>query len=279
MADTNLSRYAQVLRLLAQTPKVSAAAVQAIEQHEAKYGIVLPAAVRDWYALEGAVDMLAQRTGACGPNSLDGLLKEIAAVISAPKGSRKPRVSFYGPWRVNTGYEADLMLDGSDDPAVYSDSDDQEKPFSKFVLDIAWWKTTFDEVLGIHVSGEDWWDFDAVCGPTHLRYLTERFEELPREPHPAYTCPFDTPEYRGFRFFRAGGRVAVATKGDPAVGDRPAVYQLSADTEDNLFDLYESVKFCHGLAVELCTNEQVVYAEMKTRFVARFRSAEVRDPG
>ncbi len=176
---------------------------------------------------------------------------------------------------MNTGYEADLILDGSDDPPIFIDPEGREQPFSRYVRDMAWWKTTFDDVPSIHAGGRDWWDFAAGCGPKDLRFLTEQFEELPREPHPFLTWAFDRPELRGFRFFRGGWRVAVATKGDPTEGERPAAYDLSAVSEEELFRLYEFVRPCQGVPLHLCPVKPTSYAEITERFVGRFPSAKV----
>src|SRR5258708_3830374 len=93
-----LKYHAPALRLLGHKPQVSPEAIRAIEQCEVACGVALPASVREWYALEGAVDMLAQRQGACGPNSLAGILEGFAAAVSRPEGRERPRITFYGPW-------------------------------------------------------------------------------------------------------------------------------------------------------------------------------------
>ncbi len=79
-----LTYHAQALRLLGQEPQVSGESVRAIEQCEADCGVTLPAAVREWYMLAGAEEMLAQREGACGPNSLTDILKAFSAAVSTP---------------------------------------------------------------------------------------------------------------------------------------------------------------------------------------------------
>jgi hypothetical protein len=270
-----LNYHAQALRLFGREPRISESAVRTIERHEALGGFVLPAAVREWYTLEGAEEMLSHREEAGGPTPLAGILKAFGDFASAPAGRKPPRVNFYGPRRANTGYDADLIPDGSDDPPVFIDLEEREQPFSRYVLDVAWWKATLDDVPSIHVGGRDWWCFAAGCGPAQLKFLAERFEELPREPHPFLTWAFDQPELRGFRFFRGDWRVAVATRGDPTAGTQPAAYDLSADTEAKLFDLYQLMTPCHGVALHLCPPEGTSYAEMKGRFSARFLSAEV----
>jgi hypothetical protein len=271
---TSLKYHAQALRLLGREPERSAKAVLAVRACEEVCGIRLPAAVREWYTLKGAVEMLAAQDGACGPNSLEGLLDAFVTVASTPKGRPPPRIQFYGPWRTNTGYDADLVLNGSDDPPII-DSEPTKKLFSKYVLDMAWWKTTMDGAPGIHIAGQDWWDFAARCGPTHLTFFTDQFEELPREAHPYLTWAAGRPDLLGFRFFREGWRVAVATKGDPLAGDQPAAYDLHADTEEELFRLYKFVRLCHGVPLHLPPSKPTPNEDMKVRFLTRFPSAEV----
>jgi hypothetical protein len=233
--------------------------------------------VREWYTLEDAEQALAQGEGACGPNSLAGVLEAFAAARPA---SREPaRMHFYGPWEVNTGYAADVILDGSDDPPVASDPDGREQPFSQYVLDLAWWKVTVDEVPSILVRGPNQGDLAAAFGPPHLDFFVQEFEELPRDVALSFTLGYDPErppsEWRVFAFFRPGWRVEVDVQGDPADGVRPAQYVLHADTVEQLFDLYAFAWPCHGAPVHLWTAKPMPAAAMKARFLARFPSVEV----
>jgi hypothetical protein len=112
---------------------LSRAALGAIEQCEATCGRRLPAAVREWYSLEGAGELLTLGEDVCGAVSLAEFLDGFA---------RGGEVEFYGPRRANTGYQAFVALDGSDDPPVFVDGEGQRVPFSQYVLELASYKLT-----------------------------------------------------------------------------------------------------------------------------------------
>src|SRR5215831_11685055 len=93
-----LKYHALALRLLGRTPRVSAEAARAIEKCEARCGRRLPAAVREWYTLEGAQEALAEIHGSCGFNSLHVILKAFAAAVARPAPGEPDHLPFYGPW-------------------------------------------------------------------------------------------------------------------------------------------------------------------------------------
>jgi hypothetical protein len=273
MADRDTSRYhSLMLRLLGLEPRVSAEAVRAIEECEARCGRRLPAAVREWYSLEGVVAALAQREGACGPALLTEFLSAFAdpGTDPSPRGGR--RLPFYGPWRVNTGYQADVTLDGSDDPLVSGGTADDQR-FSPYVLDLAWWKTTYD-CPHLVVHGREAKDHAAEFGPPQYDFFAERFEELPRAVGSSFGQRSGPEALRAFLFFRPGQRVEVWVKGDPADAVRPASYTLAADTEDGLLDLYGFARPCHGVLVRLNPTTSPA-GSFTARFLARFPDAEV----
>jgi hypothetical protein len=133
MSEAVVVRYhADALRLLAITPRADADAVSQIAQAEALSGRPLPAAVREWYSLAGAEDYLTLDDNACGVVPLADMLAEFA------QGSA--RVEFYGPRRVNTGYQAFVTLDGSQNPPVVVDGDPKPVPFAEYVRYLAEYK-------------------------------------------------------------------------------------------------------------------------------------------
>jgi hypothetical protein len=148
-----LQYHGPAFRLLGREPRVSADAVRAIEECEAACGVRLPAALREYYTLDGAELALAESNKACGPNSLAGILKGFAAAVASPPAGEPPAICFFGPWRVNTGYESWVTLDGSDDPPVDAEGDSRKRPFSHYVADLAWWRSTLDDSPGILVGG------------------------------------------------------------------------------------------------------------------------------
>jgi len=125
--------HAQVLALLGHPPRLSGVAVGAIEQCEATCGRRLPAAIREWYSLEGAGELLTLGEDVCGAVSLDEFLAWFA---------RGGAIEFYGPRRANTGYQAFVALDGSADPPVFVEGEVPPVPFSQYVLALAHYKLT-----------------------------------------------------------------------------------------------------------------------------------------
>jgi hypothetical protein len=131
--STGLRYHAEVLALFGHPPPVSNAAVGAIERCEASCGRRLPAAVREWYSLEGTGELLTLGDDVCGAASLSEFLAGFV---------RGGEVEFYGPRRVNTGYQAFVAFDGSDDPPVFVDGDSRRVPFSQYVRELARYKLT-----------------------------------------------------------------------------------------------------------------------------------------
>ena len=120
-----LQYHAAALRLLAVEPRLDPEAADRIDRAEAACGRRRPAAVREWYTLAGAEEMLTLDDNACGVAYLADLLADLA------RG--RPEIEFYGPRRVNTGYQAFVRLDGSDDPPVLVDVDPRTVRFAEYV--------------------------------------------------------------------------------------------------------------------------------------------------
>jgi len=127
-----LQYHADALQMLGVTPRLDPDAVSRITQAEAASGRRLPAALREWYALAGAEELLTLDDNACGVVPLADLLAEFGRAITV--------VEFYGPRRVNTGYQAFVALDGSDDPPVSVDGDSELVPFAQYVRGLAEYK-------------------------------------------------------------------------------------------------------------------------------------------
>lgn len=195
-------RFHQATADLSRQPLIlSPAAQHALSEREAACGFALPASVREWYSLEGAVDILAhhsnddhaiplERLGASAPLSHDpgpSATKRLA-VMTENQGVCS--------WAVS--------LDGSDDPPVLVGMDDgtaegDESPvvwrsfaarFSTFVYTLVWdWPT--GNICSV-------WGIDDPLAPDVLAYLRATFAEGPNTRHwPAdVTYRFGTPDAR-----------------------------------------------------------------------------------
>jgi hypothetical protein len=130
----DLRYHADALRLLAVVPRLDAAATDRIAQAEAACGRRLPAAVREWYTLAGAEELLTLDENACGVTPLADFLRYFV--------QGRPEVEFFGPRRVNTGYQAFVRLGGADDPPVVVDGDPGPVPFAEYVRGLAEYKVS-----------------------------------------------------------------------------------------------------------------------------------------
>jgi hypothetical protein len=265
MAEPVLVRYYErVFRVLGREPRVSADALRVIERWEAEQGARLPAAVREWYALEGADEVMA---ASYSGNRLKPLAEFLASFAGAPSDQETddlPGIVFFEPGGANTGWEVCLCPDGTDDPPVSLSPDLEEVPFSGFIADSAWLAVTACRSY-IYAAGRSTGQGAAEFGPPQLDFLTEEFGGLLRGAfHP-----------RAFRFFRPGAWVEVSALGHPADGTCHATYTLWADTEERLLDLYQSVWPCHGVPVRLYPYDPATRGAMAARFLARFPGAEV----
>jgi hypothetical protein len=133
MTEGAVLRYhAETLRLLGITSQVDPDAVKRIAQAEAAIGRRLPAAVREWYALSGAEEFLTLDDNASGVVPLAEVLEEFERGVV--------RVEFYGPRRANTGYQAFVTLDDSENPPILVDGDQEAVPFTEYVRILAEYK-------------------------------------------------------------------------------------------------------------------------------------------
>ncbi|MDB5306891.1 MAG: hypothetical protein JWO38_1093 [Gemmataceae bacterium] len=130
----DLRFHADALRLLAVVPRFDSDAADQIARAEAACGRPLPAAVREWYTLTGAEELLTLDNNACGVMPLAEFLRYFV------QGRRE--VEFYGPRRANTGYQAFIRLDGADDPPIVVDGDPGPVPFAEYVRGVAEYKVS-----------------------------------------------------------------------------------------------------------------------------------------
>ncbi|RZU53364.1 SMI1/KNR4 family protein SUKH-1 [Krasilnikovia cinnamomea] len=131
-------------------PVVSAEADALLDRLEARHGVTLPAAVREWYRLEGAVEMLRRRANGDHPYKVEDLgnievyhfdseeLEEEEERTYDPvaDGLLPVMVENQGVW-----YWA-VRLDGSDDPEVVAAMDEvaphsEWQPFASSFSDFA----------------------------------------------------------------------------------------------------------------------------------------------
>lgn len=261
--NSTLQFHTLAFELLGRPVVVSAEAVSAIEKCEKSCGRKLPAAVKEWYSIAGANDALTQRNQAGGAQKLADFLSD----FSKPDTKR---VRFFGPWNEDTEYGAMVLLDGNSDPEVEVNPPDTPQSFSQFVLNTLWWQLTLEQ-LHIKIYGPNY--FPCTIARSQLEHFSQKFKELPRviEKDFKFSDPQSTPfDFHTLRFYRPGQRVEIQCKGDPSSALVPAAFVLTADSEEQLFQLYAESTPCHGTRAEIGPADRPDHAEIQTRFHSMF---------
>jgi hypothetical protein len=256
-----LQYHAQTLDLLGRQPEFSHEAIAAINKCEVKCKRKLPAAVREWYSLVGV-------EGALDDGRKDNVAEPLNGLLGHFKTKRSAPFMFYGASSANTGYFAEVLLDGADDPAVTEDQWGENLAFSQYVQRLAWDKVTL-EVPFTQTSERDS-IFVADVGPPHLDFLRENFHELAPQVF-SYSQTYWT-----FRFYRPTQRVEVESKGDPSSVERQAAYRLAADSLDGLLALYELVWPVHGAMMRVSLIPGMDFKDVKRAFKRRFPHSRIR---
>ena len=276
---SHLKYHAQAMRLLGHKITISEDSLDTIQCWEKEQDYRLPESVREWYSLEGADERLAPEDGSCGPVALTHFLESIVERRKRTQPVKPFPVPFFIPWKANTGYQSEIVLSDLEDPSVKIPADARYPHFSNYVLEMAWWRVTFAEVPSLSIVGKGMWDYHAECGPPHLDFLIENFEELLRQPQPYYSWAHEPPKKykpaRGFLFFRPGDYLCVTVLGDPTTAVFPARYDLTSTTLDGLLDLYDFLWPCHGSPVALSPSKRDSRKEMKLAFRKRFPEIEI----
>jgi hypothetical protein len=73
MGDTNFKYHRDAVALLPELPQFSAEVAERLAQRERELGIIFPASVREWYSLDGAVDLLRQYSNDDDPVTINKL--------------------------------------------------------------------------------------------------------------------------------------------------------------------------------------------------------------
>src|SRR5258708_5336050 len=109
--------------LLGQVPAFSDASLALLERQEQRCGLSFPAAVREWYALEGAVALLNRYSNQDPAVSLERLGEELAEARPAT-GERSESNPVIVVQRENQSVcRWGVLLDGSEDPPVLVEAD------------------------------------------------------------------------------------------------------------------------------------------------------------
>lgn len=236
-----LKYHQRTFDLLGLEPHLNPEAPAILDQFEHEHNFKLPASVREWYELEGAVSLLREYSHEDHPSELHELAQDV-------KDSDNGKLLIFmvenqacALWAIN--------LDGSDDPPVVVDHDENvwrycADNFSSFIYTQVWDMQLWDDA--------QYWEDDFIAflcqekplSSEEFQFLKENFEELPKRSH------FSDED---FRFSNGNGKRILITV------DRPNQYHeqwfctwhIWADSEENLVELIRSVWQCGTLAADL----------------------------
>lgn len=242
-----LKYHQRTFDLLGLEPHLNPEAPAILDQFEHEHNFKLPASVREWYELEGAVSLLREYSNEDHPFELNELVRGVRDWDNGKLLFFMVENQACGLWAIN--------LDGSDDPPVVADFDENvwrfcAGTFSNFIYTQVWNKQLWDDA-------QEWKD-DFCVGTgqektltsQELQFLKENFEELPKRT--AFVADDE------FRFCNGNGKRILI------IVDMPNQYHekgqcswyIWADSEENLFELVKSVWLCGTLATDLESNSE-----------------------
>jgi hypothetical protein len=217
--------HSAVFRVLGRTPRVSQEALRLIERREEETGLRFPASVREWYSLEGAVELLTDNCEESDPVPLEqlGSAEEARLGWLHVMSDREAVASWY------------VRLDGSDDPPVdvadefkWPPFDLTETPwsstFSVYVYDLVSSAAVGGRRLGLQLDAKD-----RRPDGSDLARLRARMEERPR-------TEGDAVRLTTYRFYNADGLVTF--QADPAEDEASrGDWTVQGRTAEGLYNL------------------------------------------
>jgi hypothetical protein len=231
MGDPITLRYHQaVFDLLGIPPVLSPSAIRLLEQRERACGTTFPPSIREWYSLEGAVDLLARYSNDDHPTPL-AELGDPAEVAQGYLGFEVENQAVVG-WYVR--------LDGSDDPPVLDNNDQWDEDLSRVdwrLVSPAFSHFVFDQMAHYFVGG--WWNntrlaaLDRPPAPEDLAHLGRIYRTGP--------ITDDGDGTRIHRFFNKFGLIYIVTFRDEAMGGLRAEWSIEGHSQDALHELARSV--------------------------------------
>ncbi len=243
-----IEHHTTVFRLLRDEPIGSKRAVRELDSLELALGISLPASIREWYSLDGAVERLSMPEENMEFDPL-GIAENAKALRRAPQSQYHWAVGVYP-----SGVCYAAPFPGDPDPIVRCwetdgspiDHADEwcDRPFSAFVFACCWHRLKGDAVslFGTEPS------FD----PPHLDMLMESFDEgphvlrgdAPRERRNSFTGHGMVVTRFQFFFFGSEGLVHLRSREDPRVSTTEVRWELSGTDESTVQALASRLKQC-----------------------------------
>ena len=193
-----------------------------IDAFEQQYNKRAPDSIREWFTHPQLNDGFDTSGNEFKVTSLE----EFLATFARPDCET---ITFIGPDQVNTGYEAIIAFDGSDDPPVDDFHSEEKPPFSTYVKQAIWHQIECERPFAIDVR-------EAKASPEAIDYLESNYELFAKQLIPPLDAD-DTPLYV-FNFFKGQEKISLSSDGDPAGGTCSARYSLITNDLNSLIDLY-----------------------------------------
>jgi hypothetical protein len=238
-----VSFHSRTLKLLGIAPTVSESAVADLDSVEARIDRKLPASIREWYSLDGACALLRQYSNDDWPLEVRefGLPREDTHGGGPHDLLARDLVAFR--------YENQgvcvwaFELDGTDDPPAYVDFDSQFKTWTKCA-------PTFSEHLYAWI-----WDYAKVLTKDLLiqaqnKPLSATAIEFLRGHLDMGFKTYGWPGHTQYRFSKGGQRLLIWASDDQAD------WWLTADREESLQALIETVRHCDQVGQSLWSNSE-----------------------
>lgn len=236
-----LGYHRAVCDLLGIPPILSPPAIRLLEQRERACGITLPPSVREWYSLDGAVDLLVKYSNDDHPVRLEELgdPAEVAQGYLCVEVENQAVVGWF------------VRLDGSDDPPVYDNNDqwwaEDLSQVDWHLVSPAFSHFVFDQIAHYFVGG--WWNnarlpaLDRPPTPEDLAYLGRAYRIGP--------ITDDGGGTGRYRLFNKFGLIYIVTFRDESTGELRAEWSIEGHSQEALCELARSVWHLGTLAERL----------------------------
>jgi hypothetical protein len=230
----SLRYHTAMFQLLEEEPRLCSQSVELIELCEARSGIRLPEALREWYSLEGAEHLVDQPLYKAGLHSLQTLLQRFPRFVAE---THDPPFLFPIYDVGSSGWRAGLLLEGYPDPQVLENSSEREPLglFSEFVYDCAWRSLIGERAFGVELEREH-----GIFGPAQLDLLRESLHELRPEPPRGLRHPRTGERFEQvwlYCFYDKSRRIRVTAIVDAGKEEGQAWWEISSNTAEGLYEL------------------------------------------
>jgi hypothetical protein len=238
-----LKFHGDTLALLGVSPSISRRSISEMDAIESRIGRKLPAAVREWYSIDGACDLMLRYSNGDPPLEIREF--GVPRVDTTGQGPHDLLMHDLVAFR----YENQAVcvwvfgLDGSDDPPVYVDVDSQFRTwtrcsptFSAHLYAWMWdWASVLQNDLLVQAQNQP-------LSESAVSFLRERLDVGP--------ITYGWPGHTQYRFSSPGQRLLIWAS------DKQADWWLTAEDENSLRELINQIRHCDEVGNSLWSNSR-----------------------